>query len=142
MTRSIWRYAFVFASSLVVALLASGQQVVTSGPPPEVRNHIEALVKALNSGGSDEWEKMAQEHFSPGELKRQSVQERKQVFDNLRHDFGTISLGRVEGPDEPLRLHLKGSTGASGVSSIGRSSKSTWKTKAQTLNIGSTEYTW
>jgi hypothetical protein len=58
------------------------------------RHHIEALVKALNSGSSDEWEKMAQEHFSPGELKRQSVQERKQAFDNLRHDFGTISLGR------------------------------------------------
>jgi D-alanyl-D-alanine carboxypeptidase len=115
MTRSIWRYAFVFAFSLVVAILASGQQVVTSGPPPQVRNHIEALVKALNSGSSDEWEKMAQEHFSSGELKRQSVQERKEVFDNLRHDFGAISLGRVEGPDEPLRLHIKGSTGASGV---------------------------
>ncbi len=63
----------------------------------------------------NEWEKMAQEHFSPAALKRHSAEERKQVFDNLVRDFGTISLGSVEGPDEPLRLHIKGSTGASGV---------------------------
>ena len=105
MTRPIWRYAFVLASSLVVALLASGQQVVTGGPPPEIRNHIQALVKALNSGSSGEWEKMAQEHFSPGELKRHSVQERKQVFDNLRRDFGTISLAASR-----VRMNLFGFT--------------------------------
>jgi hypothetical protein len=72
-------------------------------------------VKALNSGNADQWEKMTQEHFSPGERKRHSAAERKQVFDNLRRDFGTISVGMVEGPDEPLRLHIKGSTGASGL---------------------------
>ena len=115
MIRSVCRYAFLLASSLVFALLASGQQGVTGGPPPEIRSHIDALVRALNSGSSDEWEKMAQEHFSPGELKRHSAEARKQVFDNVRRDFGTISLGRVEGPDEPLQLHIKGSTGASGV---------------------------
>ena len=42
---------------------------------------------------------MAQEHFSPSELKRHSVEERKQVFDNLRRDYGAISIGFVEGPD-------------------------------------------
>ncbi len=115
MIRSICRYGLLFASSLVVALLALGQQGVTGGPPPEIRSHIDALVKALNSGSSEEWERMAQEHFSPSELKRHSGEARKQVFDNVRRDFGTISLGRVEGPDEPLQLHIKGSTGASGV---------------------------
>ena len=111
MTRSVCRYAFLLATSLVFALLVFGQD----GPPPEIRGHIEALVKALNSGSSDAWEKMAQEHFSPGELKRQSAEARKQVFENLRRDFGAISLGEVEGPDEPLQLHIKGSNGASGV---------------------------
>ena len=72
-------------SMIAVAQFASGQQVVTGGPPPEIRNHIEALVKALNGlGSADEGEKMAQEHFSPGNLKGQGVQDRKQVFDNLR----------------------------------------------------------
>jgi D-alanyl-D-alanine carboxypeptidase len=114
MNRSVLRHAFFFASSVVFALLAPGQQVVT-GPPPEIRSHIDALVKALNSGSSAEWEKMAQEHFSPSELKRYSVEERKLAFDDLRRNFGTIFVGRVEGPDEPLRLHIKGSNGTSGV---------------------------
>ena len=105
MNGSVLRYALLFASSLALALLASGEQVVT-GPPPEIRGHIDALVKALNSGSSDQWEKMAQEHFSPGELKRHSVEERKRIFDDLRRDFGTISVGMVEGPDEPLRAFL------------------------------------
>jgi D-alanyl-D-alanine carboxypeptidase len=115
MIRSIGQYSLVLTSSLIFTLLSSGQQVVTGGPPPEIRSQIDALVKALNSGNSDRWEKMAQEHFSPAELSRHSVEERKQVFDNLRRDFGVISIGMVEGPDEPLRLHVKGSTGASGV---------------------------
>jgi D-alanyl-D-alanine carboxypeptidase len=115
MTRSIAQYTLLLASSLIFALSASGQQVVTAGPPPEIRSHIDALMKALNSGSSEQWEKMAQEHFSPGELKRHSVEERRQVFDNLHRDFGAISLGMVEGPDEPLQLHIKGSTGASGI---------------------------
>lgn len=115
MNRSIGQYRLFLAFSLMFALIAPGQQVVTGGPPPEIRSHIDALVKAANSGSSEEWEKMAQEHFSPSELKRHSVDERKQVFDNLRRDFGAISVGFVEGPDEPLRLHVKGSTGASGI---------------------------
>jgi D-alanyl-D-alanine carboxypeptidase len=115
MSKSFGQYGLVLAFSLTFAQLAPGRQVVSGGPPPEIRNHIDALVKAANSGSSEAWEKMAQEHFSPDELKRHSVAQRKQVFDNLRRDFGTISLGFVEGPDEPLRLHIKGSTGASGV---------------------------
>src|ERR1700730_15239475 len=104
MTRSIWRYAILVASSLIFARLSSGQKVLTVGPRPEIRNHVDALVRALNTGSSDEWEKTAQEHFSPAELKRHSVEARKQVFDNVRRDFGTISLRQVEGPDQPLRL--------------------------------------
>jgi D-alanyl-D-alanine carboxypeptidase len=115
MIRSICGYAFLVAFSLVFVLFASGQEAITSGPPPAIRDHIDALVKALNSGSSTEWEKMAYAHFSPGGLKRQSVETRKQLFDNVRHDFGNIALGRVEGPDQPLRLHIKGSSGATGV---------------------------
>ena len=106
---------FLLASSLVFTLLASGHQTLMAVRRRRSRGHIDALVKALNSGSSDEWEKMAQEHFSPGELKRHSAEARKQVADNMRRDFGIISLGRVEGPDEPLQLHIKGSSGASGV---------------------------
>jgi D-alanyl-D-alanine carboxypeptidase len=114
MSRSLGQYTLILAFSLMFAPMVTGQQVVTGGPPPEIRNHIDALVKAANSGSANEWEKMAQEHFSSAGLKRQTAEERKQVFDRLRRDFGTISLGFVEDP-EPLRLHIEGSTGASGI---------------------------
>jgi D-alanyl-D-alanine carboxypeptidase len=117
MTNSIGQYTRILVSSLIfffLALLALGQQIATGGAPPEIRSQIHAFMDALNSGSSNDWEKMAQEHFSPGELKRRSVEERKRVFDNLRRDLGTISLNMVEGPD-PLQLHVKGSTGAAGV---------------------------
>jgi hypothetical protein len=114
MNRVILRYALLFVFSLTLALLASGEQVVT-GPPPEVKGHIDAFVNALNSGRPELWEQMAQEHFSPGALKRHSVEKRRQVFDDLRRDFETISVGMVEGPDEPLQVHVKGSTGETGV---------------------------
>jgi D-alanyl-D-alanine carboxypeptidase len=113
MRKSIGQCGLVLAFGLTFALLALGQQVVL-GPPPEIRSHIDALVKAANSGSSEAWEMMAQEHFSPDELSRYSVEQRKQVFNNLSRDFGSISLGFVEGPD-PVGLHIKGSTGASGV---------------------------
>lgn len=79
--------------TLTFALLAPGQLIV-SGPPPEVRNHIDALVKAANGSSSEGWEKMAQEHFSPDELKRHSVA-RKQVFGNLSRDFARPSHARL-----------------------------------------------
>ena len=115
MNRFVGWCAGLLASILVFGSLAHGQQVLMGGPPPEIRNHIDSFVKALNSTEPEAWEKMAQEHFTASQLKRQTVEERKQVHENIRRDFGTITLGRVEGPDQPLRLHIKGSTGASGV---------------------------
>ncbi|MBV8865263.1 MAG: hypothetical protein JO210_07670 [Acidobacteriaceae bacterium] len=109
-----WRAGLV-ASILVFGSLAHGQQVLMGGPPPEIRDHIDSFVKALNRAETGAWEKMAQEHFTASQLKRQTAEERKQAHENIRRDFGTITLGRVEGPDQPLRLHIKGSTGASGV---------------------------
>jgi CubicO group peptidase (beta-lactamase class C family) len=117
MIRSVSRYAFLLVCVLVVALFTSGQERVGGGPPQEIRSHVDAFVKALNSGSSDVWEKMAQEHFSPVHLKRRPGEERKQLFENLRRDFGRISVGRVErrGPDAPLQLNTEGSTGTRGV---------------------------
>jgi D-alanyl-D-alanine carboxypeptidase len=140
MTRSIGHYTILIASSLIFTLLASGQQRVTDGPAPEIRGHIDALVKALNSGSSDQWERMAQEHFSPGELRRHSVEDRKQVFNNLRRDYGSISIGMVEGPDDPLRLHVKGSTGASGVIELTLEPGAPYRIAALGVRIGGADH--
>ncbi len=115
MERLIGRCASLLASIVILGSLAYGQQVIIGGPPPEIRNHIDSLVRALNSTVPDAWEKMAEEHFTASQLKRETVGERKHACENIRRDFGTITLGRVEGPDQPLRLHIKGSTGSSGV---------------------------
>ncbi len=115
MHRFVGWCAGLLASILVFGSLAHGQQVLMGGPPPEIRNHIDSFVKALNSTEPGAWEKMAQEHFTASQLQRQTVAQRKQEHENIRRDFGTITLGGVEGPDQPLRLHIKGSTGASGV---------------------------
>lgn len=140
MTRSIGQYTFLLASTLIFALFASGQQVVTSGPPAEIRSHIHALVEALNSGSSTDWENMAQEQFTPSELKRHSVEERKQVFDNLHRDFGTISVGMVEGPDQPLRVHIKGSTGATGVIELRLEQSAPYRIDSLGVNIGESDH--
>ena len=85
------------------------------GPPPEIRNHIDSLVKALNSTAPERGRRWLRSISRRRQLKRQTVEERSQVYENVRRDFGPITLGRVEGPDQPLRLHIKGSTGATGV---------------------------
>ncbi len=115
MIRVVRLCAGLVASILVFGSLAHGQQLLMGGPPPEIRNHIDSLVKALNSTAPEAWEKMAQEHFSASQLRRQTVDERKRAYENIRRDFGTITLGRVEGPDQPLLLHIQGATGANGV---------------------------
>lgn len=107
--------AGLLASTVVFGALAQGQQVLLEGPPPQIRNHIESLLNAVNSTVPTAWEKMAQEHFTVSQLKRQTVEERRQAYENIRRDFGAVTLGRVEGPDEPLRFHINGSTGATGV---------------------------
>lgn len=88
------------------------------GPPPEIRQHVQALVAAYNSGSAEQWEAMAQEHFAPAGLAGRSAADRRDLLERLRGDFGnSITLDRVtrEGPDAPLKLHVKGATGLEGV---------------------------
>jgi D-alanyl-D-alanine carboxypeptidase len=105
--------------SLIISCAVSlpAQQVVRKEAPPEIRDLVEAVVTAVNSGSHDAWEAFGQQRLSPGLLKRQSAEERKQQYERLRAEFGTIALDRVtrRGPDAPLELNVKGSTGKSGV---------------------------
>jgi hypothetical protein len=87
------------------------------GPPPEVKERIQAFTAALNSGSSDRWEKMAAAHFGKTLLARLDEARRRQLFESLRADFGTVTVGQVtrEGPEAPLRLQVTGSNGQRGV---------------------------
>jgi hypothetical protein len=109
---------FLTAAVMTVGMFATAraQEVVTTGPPPALRAHLEAFVKALNSTSDDEWEKMAKSAFAPDYLKKQSPDQRKKLHADLKAQFGTIQVQRLNrngGPDAPLQVIVKG-TVASG----------------------------
>jgi D-alanyl-D-alanine carboxypeptidase len=105
---------------LLGASVETKQAVRTGGPPPAVRAIIEGLLGAVNNGTADDWEKYAQERFSAELLQKQSVEDRRQLFERIRTQFGTVTPGAVnrQGPAAPLELTVKG-TRASGVIVIG-----------------------
>ena len=100
--------------------IASAAQEVRTGPPPEIRALVDATMAALNSGSTEAWDKFAQERFTPAHLKQRPAAERRSFYEKLRVQFGTFTFERAmrQGPDAPLDLHLRGSTGAAGVLSI------------------------
>jgi hypothetical protein len=95
---------------------AFAQEVVVTGPPPELRKNLDAFMKAFNSGDAAAFEAMAKAAFTPGYLKRQTPDERKAAYTKMHSTFGTIQFNRVErnGPEAPLQAFVKGSA-ASGV---------------------------
>jgi len=115
------RPVFILCAALALGSFhPRAQEVVRTGPPPEIRALVDGFMTATNSGNADTFEAMTKERFSPEFLKRRPAEERKKLFEKLRADFGTITLerGMREGPDAPLDLHVKGSTGVSGVISL------------------------
>ena len=108
---------FLLPLTLIVGFYSSAQQRVEGGPPPEVRARISAFVEALNGGSAEGWEKMAQENFTPAQLKRRTPAERKEIFETVHRGFGSVTVGKVlrDGSGAPLQIFIKGSTGAQGV---------------------------
>jgi hypothetical protein len=109
MSMVVWCGAMV-----VMAVPASAQEVVT-GPPPVLRQNLDAFLKGFNAAPAD-YEAMAKATFSPAFYKSQTPEQRATEYKKLRADFGTIQFQRVErqGPDAPLEIEVKGSV-ASGT---------------------------
>ena len=106
----------LMAGVLLALAPVAAQEVVTTGPPPEIRALVTAVMEGLN-GSAQAWEAMAKERFAKELLDRQTPQQRQAAHDKLHADFGTVSMDRAirRGPDAPLELHVKGSTGTTGV---------------------------
>jgi CubicO group peptidase (beta-lactamase class C family) len=100
---------------LAAAATPAHAQEVRSGPPPEIRALVDSFVKALN-GDAAAWEAMAKERFSAAHLEHTTAADRRQLFDKIRADFGTVTFERAvrEGPEAPLQLQVTGSSGATG----------------------------
>ncbi len=104
------------ALAIGLAGAAHAQVVVTGGPPPELRKHMDAFVKAFNSTSDEAWAAMVKENFTPEFNKAHSPDALKKLHADLRATFGTIqvqNLMRNGGPDAPLQVNVKG-TVASG----------------------------
>ena len=137
------RPLLVSSLSILMAILAGAaatatQQAVRTGPPPEIRALIDACVKALNGASADAWEAFAMERFSPDLLNKRPAADRKQQFERIRTDLGTVTLDGVRrrGPDAPLELNVKGSTGVTGVIGLEFDAASAPRIVAFTVNLG------
>ena len=95
---------------------AMAQEVVVTGPPPELRKNLDAFQQAFNTGDADAFEAMAKATYTPQYYKSQTADERKAAFKKMHTAFGSIKFERVErnGPDAPLLISVKGAT-ASGT---------------------------
>src|SRR5688572_27537922 len=117
MTRRPSIFVSVFALPLL-AVCVSAQ--VSGGPPPEIRARIDAFLTGFNSGSADAFDAMAKKPFTPASYGRRPAAERASVYKQVFADFGTIAMERAtrSGPGAPLKLHVKGATGATGVISL------------------------
>jgi CubicO group peptidase (beta-lactamase class C family) len=140
-TRSVRPAALIASLLLSCAVSLPAQQVVKKEAPPELRALLDGFVKAVNSGSPEAWEAFAQERFSPALLKTQSAEERKQQYERLRAALGNIAFDRVtrRGPDAPLELNVKGSTGTSGVISLELEESSPMRIANLALYVGAKE---
>ena len=107
----------IFCVAVLVAPLTARQERVTTGPPPELRALVDAVTGAVLGGSPDAWESMARERFAPALLAKQTVAERRRIFDKLSVAFAGAKRGPVmrQGPDAPLELRMVGPSGPVGA---------------------------
>jgi len=98
---------------VAIALAADAQQVVRTGPSPEMRAFFDQFVEVFNSGDASRWDAFVQARFSPELQQKMPAEQRAQMYTRLVNDFGTIAIGSVrrEGPDAPLQMHIRGTKG-------------------------------
>lgn len=101
----------VFWMWVVVLLVASG----AAGQTPAMRARIEGTIAAFN-GTPEEFEKYAQEAYTPALLGRATAEKRRAFHQRVRGDFGTLTVTslRRTGPDRVL-IGVEGSKGTRGT---------------------------
>lgn len=100
----------LWAVMAAVVAIVSSAGIGAQGPSPEIRARISAFVAGVN-GTADDFEAMAQANFTAAALARRSPADRRQLFERLHSDFGTIQVERVLRENDTLSLKVKGSTG-------------------------------
>ena len=57
--------------------------------------HVAAYIEAFNTGDQKKYLAMMETHVDPALLKKRSVEERAQMFERMRSDFGTLKVAKV-----------------------------------------------
>jgi CubicO group peptidase (beta-lactamase class C family) len=137
--RNIVRWLAVFVLLALFGWRLPAQEVRRGGPPPEIRALVDAFVNAMN-GSADAWEAMAKERFSAAYLKARPAADRKKLYDSIKKDLGEVTFERAvrEGPEAPLQLHVRGSTGATGTITLEIDATTPPKISGVTANVGGT----
>lgn len=79
-------------------------------------DRVKAIVAALESGDAARFEAAAEAHFAPALLSRRTADDRRQMIERLRVDFGRIKADRIDRtPDGRVRIRITGSTGLAGA---------------------------
>ena len=132
------RWLAVSALLMLIAWPLPAQEARRGGPPPEIRALVDAFLNAVNSSTAGDWETMAKERFSAAFLKARPAADRKKLYDSIKKDFGTVTFERAvrEGPEAPLQLQVRGSTGATGTISLEIDAGNPPKITGINVNIG------
>jgi D-alanyl-D-alanine carboxypeptidase len=114
-----WRIAHMTRGRSVLLWLAFAASlawpVSAQAPDTVIRGRVRALFEALSGGSAERFEAMAQEAFAPEMLARRSPQERRELFERIREDFGAMTLGDVRAVNgETVELTVKGASGLLG----------------------------
>lgn len=100
---------------LLVSILLVFTVAPLSAQSAAMRARIDGMVRAFN-GTPEEFEKYVQEAYTPALLERNSAEKRRAVHEQVRRDFGTITVQKVERVNEGrVSLTIAGSTGAKGT---------------------------
>jgi D-alanyl-D-alanine carboxypeptidase len=93
----------------VMLFVPTAPAAAQGGPPPEIRQLVDAVVAAVN-GDAAGFESFAQARFAPALLQKQTPAQRAALHGRLVGDFGAIALEGVRrhGPEAPLDLIVKG----------------------------------
>ena len=76
-------------------ILAPAAQAVTLPTTPQGK-HVQAYLEAFNSGDVQKYLAMMDAHMDPAVVKKRTLEERKEMFERIRGDFGTLRVARVK----------------------------------------------
>ncbi len=126
----------VTAGLVALTALPIGAQT----PDPSIRARVDGFFKALSSYDPAAFEAMAREAFTPEALARRTADDRRELLERMKADFGTMTLGGVRrSPDGKVTLMVSGSSGMSGRIGLDLEPEPPHRITGVSIEVGSDE---